>query len=574
MVGRNRRYGNSAGGTITRLRWLVAVYVLLTGSVVARLFFLQVVNFKYYAAEAAGVRHVSLEIPAPRGEIRLASGLPIAVNQERYLVIVDPSLVKEPVVAADRLAEILLEDKKLLAEKLGRLHDRYEVLAHGATLQQKERIEAEKIAGIFFHEEPTRRYPEKELFAHLTGFVGFTDDKASGRYGLEEFFDEELRGTAGTISGERDLQGQLIPTSDPVIGKGEDGTTLILTIDRSVQFFACQALKRYVEKFSATGGTVIIQESATGRIIALCNEPTFDPNQYQKADGSYFINPSISFQYEPGSVFKPFTMAAGLDLGKVTPQSTFEDTGEVRFGKSVIRNSDLKAHGLQTMTQLLEESLNTGAVYVQRLVGKETFARYVRAFGFGEPTGITLPAEEDGDVTSLNKPGEIYAATASFGQGIAVTPLQLVTAYSALANGGQLMQPQLVAEKKLASGVTVPSVPQVVRQVLKPETSQTIIPMLVSVVDKGHGKRAGVKGYYVAGKTGTAQIPLAQGGGYETEAHIGNFVGFLPADHPRFTMMTKIDRPQGVKFAESSAAPLFGEIAKFLVNYYKIPPTR
>lgn len=577
--GREHNEATFQGIAINRPGWLILIYFLIAGAIMARLFFLQVLSYRQYTDQAAGLRSLTLEVPAPRGDIILtksgtAKELLIAISQTKYMAVADPFLIKDYLDLSPRLAEILVLDKDELQKKISNPKDRYEVLAHGVSLEQKEKVEALASKGIFFQDEPTRWYPEKELFAHLTGFVGFKDDKLVGSYGVEEFFDQDLRGLAGQIQGERDPSGQLIPTSNLIIGPGEKGASLVLTIDRSAQFFVCEALKAYVKKFSATGGTVIIQESATGKIIALCNVPTFDPNNYRQAELNSFMDPAISFQYEPGSVFKPLTMAMALDLKKITPESTFEDTGVVVIGRERIQNSDFKANGIQTMTQVLEKSLNTGAVFVQRQVGREAFTKYVKAFGFGEPTGITLPAEISGDIDSLEEPKEIYAATASFGQGIATTPLQIVNAFSALANGGKLMQPYLVAEKRLASGVVITTPPRVIRQVIEPETSQLITAMLVAVVDNGHGKRAGVKGYYVAGKTGTAQIPLSGGGGYEVGANIGNFVGFLPADQPRFTMITKIDRPQGVEFAESSAAPLFGDIASFLVNYYKIPPTR
>ncbi len=569
---RGRLHRASASGESRRLSWFAFIYAVCSGLIITRLFFLQVLDYKKYTAQAAAVRGLTLEIPAPRGDLVLSDGLLVATTEQRYMAIADPALVKDAPAAAAAFADIVHESVEVLQEKLTRAQDHYVILSHGLTVAEKDQVETGKYAGIFFHEEPTRWYPEKDLFAHVTGFVGFADEKMVGRYGVEEFFDAELRGIPGLIRGERDTKGQLIPTSDPEIGQGVSGARLVLTLDRSVQFFTCNALKAYIQKFSASGGTVIIQESNTGKIVALCNMPVFDPNHYGEASLASFLNPAVSLQYEPGSVFKGITMAVALDLGQVTPETTYEDTGEVRFGSHVIRNSDFKVHGVQTMTQVLEQSFNTGAVFVQRLIGKEAFARYVRGFGFGQATGITLPAELTGNVDSLDRAGEIYDATASFGQGIAVTPLQMVTAYSALANGGKLMQPYVVAEKRLGNGTVMVTTPQVVRQVLKSETSQLITAMLVSVVEKGHGKRAGVKGYYVAGKTGTAQI--ANAGGYDATAHIGNFVGYLPAERPRFTMITKIDRPQGVQFAESSAAPLFGQIAEFLVNYYKIPPTR
>ena len=266
-------------------------------------------------------------------------------------------------------------------------------------------------------------------------------------------------------------------------------------------------------------------------------------------------------------------MAAGIETEAVTPESTYEDKGYVRLGVHTIRNSDGKKYGTQTMTQVLEASLNTGAVFVARKMEKEVFRQFVENFGFGKPSGITLATEVGGDTRSLLKAGEIYTATASYGQGITVTPLQMVSAYGALANGGALMQPYIVDEIRFPDGRVETHAPTMVRRVVSERTATLISGMLVSVVRYGHGKRADVDGYTVGGKTGTAQIARRDRAGYEQGANIGSFVGYAPIEDPKFVMLTKIDRPKDVRFAESSAAPLFGTIAKFLLEYYKVPPS-
>jgi cell division protein FtsI/penicillin-binding protein 2 len=226
------------------------------------------------------------------------------------------------------------------------------------------------------------------------------------------------------------------------------------------------------------------------------------------------------------------------------------------------------------MTQVLDESLNTGAVFVVRQIGTDAFRKYVEDFGFGVLTGIELETENSGDIRSLSKKGEIYSATASFGQGISVTPLQVVTAYAAIANGGKLVKPYIVDEIDKSDGSKIKTQPKVLKQVISERTATLLGGMLVSVVEDGHGKRAGVPGYYVAGKTGTAQVPKKDGTGYEPDITIGSFVGFAPVEDPKFVMLVKIDHPRDVIWAESSAAPLFGEIAKFVLNYLKVSPSR
>jgi cell division protein FtsI/penicillin-binding protein 2 len=266
-------------------------------------------------------------------------------------------------------------------------------------------------------------------------------------------------------------------------------------------------------------------------------------------------------------------MAAAIDAGKVTPKTTYTDTGQVAIGQYTIRNSDGKANGIQTMTDVLEKSLNTGAIFAVRQLGAEKFRQYVDGFGFGQPTDLGLDGESKGDVSSLTKRGDIWSATASYGQGITVTPVQMAAAYSALANGGKLMKPYVVAEVKYPDGSGFRGEPQELRQVISKRAADLISGMLVRVVEDGHGKQAAVPGYWVAGKTGTAQISDGQGG-YEKEQFNGTFVGFAPVDNPAFVMVTKIERPQDVVFAESSAAPLFGGIAAFLLQYLQIPPDR
>ncbi|MEK7537619.1 MAG: penicillin-binding transpeptidase domain-containing protein, partial [Patescibacteria group bacterium] len=266
------------------------------------------------------------------------------------------------------------------------------------------------------------------------------------------------------------------------------------------------------------------------------------------------------------------TMAAALNEGKVTPETTYTDTGQVRIGNFTIKNSDGHANGVQTMYEVLEKSLNTGAIFAMEQVGPAKFADYVQAFGFGSPTKIDLD-EAGGDISGLKTGKEIYAATGAFGQGMTVTPLQLAAAYGALANGGKLMQPYVVDRIRKPDGAEVVTQPKEVRAVISTQTSATISAMLVRVVQNGHGKRAGVPGYFVAGKTGTAQIPDPATGTYMKDLTIGTFAGFAPVEDPQFVMVVQLIKPRDVQFAESSAAPLFGNLAKFLMLYLHIPPT-
>lgn len=435
-----------------------------------------------------------------------------------------------------------------------------------------------KIDGIAFMMKKHRFYPEKNIGSHILGFVGHDNDEWHGQYGLEGFFDDELYGKSGSIKTEKSAGGNLIIINDREYNKPQNGDDLILTINKAIQFTACQKLNEAVLRHGADSGSIIIMEPKTGAILAMCSSPDYDPNNYKDvSDIKIYNNEAIFSQYEPGSIFKAITMAAALDQEKVSPDTTFEDTGVVKIANYEIKNSDLKAHGIVTMTEVLEESLNVGAIFAMRKTGEEIFGQYVKNFGFGEKVGIELETESQGDIKNLigeERNKELNAATASFGQGIAVTPLQMVAAFGAIANGGILMKPYLVKELVKIDGSKITTQPKEIRRVISERASMLLGGMLVNVVENGHGKRAGVKGYFVAGKTGTAQVPRKDKKGYEPNAHIGSFAGFAPADDPRFVMLVRIDRPRDVEWAESSAAPLFGEIAEFLLNYFEVPKER
>ena len=307
----------------------------------------------------------------------------------------------------------------------------------------------------------------------------------------------------------------------------------------------------------------------------MCSLPDFDPNNYSGVkDVGVYNNTAIFSPYEPGSVFKAITMAAALDSGAVTPDMTFEDVGYVQLDDFTIRNALEKVYGLQTMTAVLEQSINTGVIFAEQRTGHDQFYEVVKRFGFGEKTGITLPSEKPGDLRNLDRGGDVHFATAAFGQGITVNLLQLAEAYAAIANGGRLMKAMLVEKIDRKNGSVETIAPQEIRQVVSPKAAYTLGAMLVNVVENGHGKRAAVPGYYIAGKTGTAQIARTDGRGYDPDRAIGSFIGFGPIDDPRFVIAVKITDPRAVRFAENTAAPTFGEMAKFLVNYYQIPPSR
>lgn len=436
-----------------------------------------------------------------------------------------------------------------------------------------------EVSGIAYELEKYRYYPEKNIGSQLLGFVNLEN---KGNYGLEAYMNDELAGQDGYMEGGKSgsPEGGSIAVADQKYNAPKDGSDIVLTIDRAIEFNACKRLNETVARLKAEGGSIIIVEPATGAIIAMCSAPDFDPNNYQAVkEAKDFDNPAVSYQYEPGSVFKAVTMAIAVDQGKVKPSTTYNDRGEIMINgwPKPIRNSDFETaggHGTVDMVTVLEKSLNTGAIFAMEQVGANIFTEYVKNFGFGQKTGIELSAEASGNIKQLEKTKvrEVDAATASFGQGIAVTPLQMLMSYAALANGGILMKPQIIKEI-ITGDKPIFFQPQPLRRVVSATTADTIGAMLVKVVDNGHAKAAGVPGYYVGAKTGTAQIPSAKGG-YIEGKYIHTMIGYAPIEKPRFVMLVKIDSPKGIKFAEASAAPLFGEIADFLLKYYQVPKAR
>ena len=550
---------------------------LLALVIIVRLFTLQVLQHSFYTVMATETHEVYKNLFPERGSIYTKEKgelYPLVTNHEYYLVYAEPSKIESPKKIVDSLTSILgLEEEewKDLLNRLSKTDDPYEPIKHKVPKNQVEQIEALELDGIGFLPESYRFYPEKGIGGHIFGFVSIKDEEKIGQYGLEGYFNKELSGKSGLLKSFKDALGSLITIGPRSIQKAEDGTDLVLTIDRNVQFTACQKLKEFYDYYQAESGTVIIMEP-TGAILAMCSLPDFDPEKYNEvADINYFNNPAIFYSYEPGSVFKTITMSAALDAGKITPETTYEDTGELKVGPYTIRNFDNKAYGEQTMTQALAQSLNLGAAYAAEQLGKSALEEYIKKFGFGKNTGIELDSEMPGDIKNLDRPGDVYYLTASYGHGITVTPIQLISAYGAIANSGLLMTPYIVKEKILSDETTVTTQPQPVKQVISKKTSSVITGMLTQVVESSYDKKARVPNYYLAAKTGTALIPAA-GGGYSNQT-IHTIVGFGPISKPSFVILIKMDKiKRGPTYASDSIGPLFSQLAKFLLNYYQIPP--
>jgi cell division protein FtsI/penicillin-binding protein 2 len=480
----------------------------------------------------------------------------------------------------DELLKTKREEKiSAYMSRLDKPNDPYEPIKRKVDEETLAKIIAIDPEAFEYFYEKHRYYPEKEMGAHMLGFVGYQGDSEAGRYGLEGFFDAELAGKTGTLKTERAATGKLIIINDRQFEAARDGSDIILTIDRSIQFEVCKRLNEDVWKYGADAGTIIVMNPDTGAIISMCSWPNYDPNEYSKVENiNYYNNPAIFDSYEPGSIFKAVTLAAAIDAGKITPDTTYQDNGfrMISGWDKPIKNSDYETHGghgVVDMKTVLELSLNTGTIFAEEKLGTEKFAEYVKNFGFGEKTGIELETEGVSNISNLLRKTirPIEAATASFGQGITATPLQMITAYSAIVNGGILMKPYLVSEIVSPDGTSSKTQPQALRRVISEKTAYLVSGMLVNVVDRGHSTKAQVPGYYVGGKTGTAQV--AGKGGYSNKT-IHTFIGFAPAEDPKFVMLVKLDNPKSVRFADSSTAPLFGDLASYILNYYQVEKER
>lgn len=560
-----------------RISALVFFVFCLAGIIIARLFFVQVLSHDKYQGVAEGQRNVSEAIPSERGEIFLrdSTGLfPLSVNREYFLAYAVPGEISDKKLALDVGATLGI-DGALLEEKFSRKTDPFEVLKHRLSDDDAERVRKIGADGIYLLPEFFRYYPGESLASHVVGFVGMDEDVFKGQYGIEASFDEELKGKPGFVSHERDAAGRRISLVGQDFVSPEHGVSIVLTIERVIQYEVEKILREALESFHADGGTIIVLEPETGNILAMASNPSFNPNEYSAVEKpELFLNPAISFSFEPGSTMKPITMAIGIEEGKVNPSSEYVDTGSVQESGYTIRNAEEKVYGRSTMTDVLENSINTGVIFVEKLVGNDRFRDYLKWFGFGSLTGVSLPAEISGNIKNLNNhKRSLEFFTASFGQGISVTPLQLANAYATLANDGVLMKPRIVDRIIFPDGRIENAPPEEIRSVVNKETARLVGKMLRSVVVNGHGKRADVPGYAVVGKTGTAQVVKSGSKEYEEGMNIGSFVGYAPLDDPKFVVLVKIDNPRDVEWAESSAAPTFGKVMRFLLESSDIKPT-
>jgi cell division protein FtsI/penicillin-binding protein 2 len=562
-----------------RFTWRVAVLAALlflsTGGIIARLVHIQILHHQRYWLEAQAEHLDRREVRSARGAILDRNGFPLALSLDVYDVYIDrrawQSDPTAPARVAAGLAPLLREPQEAL---LARLQDAsqgpIEMIESGVEFETGSQTQGLYLPGVVLASGTKRYYPEGDIASSLLGFLG--RDHA-GLAGLELDLDDVLGGTPGSLYFERDGGGNPIAFGRSFEVPGRPGADVRLTIDRYIQRLVESELDFQLKAHDASGGTIIVMDPRSGAILGMASRPSFKLSDLSLEAPAHdlYRNRAVTDLYEPGSVFKVVTMATAIDLDLVNPNTTYFDAGYVERGGFTFKNWDFSANGTTSMTQLLQKSLNTGAIWLSDLIKADRLYESLTRFGFGRSTHSGLGGEAEGLMRTNKDPAWYPAdlATNSYGQGIAATPLQVITAISAVINGGKLMQPYIVQEISGPEG-TRSFDPVVVRQVISERSSQTMVKMLNDVVDGVPFHRAQVKGYRVGGKTGTTLVSIPTG--YALDSTIASFVGFAPVEDPAMIMLVKIDQPKDDPLGGIVAAPVFGKLAPQVLAYLNVRP--
>ncbi len=541
--------------------------------VIIRLFYWQVVKASELSQLAQKQYGTTIKLTPQRGLIKTSDGFPIASNKITYLLFANPKEVKNKEQTSAYLASVLNTNLASISASL--LQDKFWVpVKYGVSLETKQKIEKENLSGIGFDSSYDRFYPEASMAAQVLGFVG-KDDQGSdkGYFGLEGYYDRLLKGKEGLAIEVHDAFGR------PILAKmnqsaGEvDGQNLILSIDRSIQFIAEKKLKQGIDNYGAISGMVGIMEPKTGQILAMASFPNFDQRSYQDFSDELYKNPFISDLYEPGSTFKPIVMSSALNSKLVKPDTKCTAcAGPVTVSDYDIHTWNDKYIPNITMTEVIQHSDNTGMVFVAQKLGLDRMLDYLNTFGIGQTSGIDLQGEVFAPLRPKNQWYAVDLATTGFGQGISVTPIEILNAISTIANGGTRMEPHMVEAIESPDGSLVRIPPKALDSPITSETARVMTEIMVNAVNKGEASWVRLKGYRIAGKTGTASIPIQ--GHYDSTQTIASFVGFAPADQPKFVMLVILNRPSTSIYGAETAAPIFFNIAKSILEYYRISPEK
>ncbi len=550
---------------------LLLLLVVLTG----RLAWLQIIDGKLWSDRAREQLQETRSLQTPRGSIYDRNGKELAISHMAKSLYANPREVQDADALAKKLAPLLQLPEATLRDRLkvkGAFIWLKRTLEPAEYTRVFEFIAKEKVRGLDFLEESRRVYPNDQLAAHILGFVG-TDDK--GLTGIEMGMDTTIKGQTHKQILDTDSKGTPIFQSIFAFTKPKPGHSIHLTIDSAIQFAVEQALDHSLARTKAQAATMIVMNPKTGEILAMASRPAYNPNAFYRYSEQIWRNRAISGIYEPGSTFKSLVAAAAIHEKVVTAKEIFNDTGAIDVGGRVIKNWDGGSYGKMPFSDIIKYSINTGFAEVAQRMGGERMLKYSEAFGFGKPTGVELPGEEDGLLLSLKAMQPSDVATMGIGQAVAVTPLQLLTAVSALANEGKLLKPHIIKEIRDGDGLLVSySAPQLVRQVVAPDVAQEMVGLMEKVLTEGGGKRANVEGYRFAGKTGTAERLRDNGAGYDPGRYIASFVGFGPLEDIQLAGLVVIDSPRGLYYGGEIAAPVFAEAMTQIVRIMGLRPSQ
>ncbi len=553
-----------------RIRLIGAIFVAVFLVIAARAGYLQLVMAEDLSARGNQQHQRVIKLTPQRGAIYDRSGDPLALSLEVKSLYADPAEIQDISTVAQQLSGVLDIPQKRLSKKLSEKKSFVwvERLLSPEIFQQ---IEDLKLPGLHFVREHKRYYPHGQVASQVIGFTGL-DPK--GLEGIELLYNADLQGEGGLLISEHDARGRGLATVEQDIRGGAPGGSLYLTIDRTLQYVAEKELARQVKASGAVGGTVVMMEPASGRVLAMASQPSYNPNAINRYHPGDWRNRAVTDAFEPGSIFKPFLLAGILEEGLVDPSRRIDcENGRYEVGGKVIR--DHKGYGRLNLSEMLKHSSNIGFAKLGKILERERLYSYLRNFGFGEKTGVDLPGEENGTLRSPDRWFEIDLAALSFGQGVSVTSLQMVTAMGAIANGGMLMEPYLVERLVDGQGQQIfQHQPHAVRRVVSEETARLVRSMMVGVTETGGtGTKGAITGYRVAGKTGTAQKVDPVTGGYSIDKMVASFIGMVPAENPEILLLVTIDEPQDQAYGGLIAAPVFSRIAEDSLRYLDIPPT-
>ena len=562
----------------TRIRLISIGIFIFAVLLLVRLYILQIVENDFYINKANRQYSSTSKNIFSRGTIFFQnkdnSLVSAATLKSGFIIAVNPEVLKDPEAVYIKINELLPIDHDTFISKATKTKDPYEEIAVHVDLDIGQKIGDLKIQGLQVFKDRWRFYPGGNTASHIIGIMGFKGDEYAGRYGLERYYDAELLRKDGAFV---NFFAQMF--SDIKTATEEDSPSeadIVTTIEPTVQSYLQEIISLTTKKWDsdATGG--IIMNPSTGEIYAMEVYPTFDLNNPQlEKKVSIFSNPLVENVYEMGSIIKPLTLSAGIDVGVITAASTYYDAGFIIVNNKKISNFDGKERGVVSMQDVLSQSLNVGAAHVQKLLGNKRFTEYMYSFGLNEKTGIDLPNEGRNLVDNLKSPRDIEHATASFGQGIALTPISTIRALSTIANGGVLINPHIVKQVNYKIGVSENKSAETYRRVIKRETSEEITRMLVHSVDKVLlGGTLHIPNYSVAAKTGTAQIAKEGGGGYYEDQFLHSFIGYFPAYNPKFIIFLYTINPKGIRYGSETLSKPFMDTVKFLINYYEVPPDR